>query len=351
MMSSTQPIAPWRATCIQMPSQLAARADSPTAARSIIDANVQRAVKLVTEACESQHPPRLVVLPEFAFQGPPHRATVQEWIEKACDSIPGRATAPLQRLAERYRIYIAGNLFERDVRWPGRFFNSCFLIDPRGEVILRYRRINTALWPSPHDFMDDYFAEYGVEGTFPVVDTELGRLAVIACGEIAVPEVSRAFMLRGAEVLLHPTNDEMSAGQEAAKTARAAENMMYVISANVAGPIGFSWDGKVPGGRSRIVDFRGETVAYRQDADETFTVSSLIDVEAQRRARNDLGLGNALLRARWEMYRPLLRDVTCYPPNAFAAQPMTNSAQTQETSAAALQTLLTTGVVRRPATP
>src|SRR4029453_11064416 len=106
------------------------------------------------------------------------------WIDKACDTIPGRATAPLQALAAHNRIYIAGNLFERDPRWPGRFFNSCFLIDPRGEVILRYRRINTALWPSPHDFMNEYLAEYGVEGTFPVVDTELGKLAVIACGEI-----------------------------------------------------------------------------------------------------------------------------------------------------------------------
>ncbi|RVA18479.1 amidohydrolase, partial [Mesorhizobium sp. M7D.F.Ca.US.004.03.1.1] len=43
--------------------------------------------------------------------------------------------------------------------------------------------------------MDDYLKELGDEGAFPVVDTELGRLALIACGEISVPEVARVFMM------------------------------------------------------------------------------------------------------------------------------------------------------------
>ena len=335
---------PWRATCIQMPSALAAKAQTPEQAQAIIAGNLAKAVELIAQACDSAQPPQLVVLPEFALQGPPHQHGIADWLELACGTIPGPMTAPLQKIAAERGIFVAGNLFERDERWPGRFFNTCFLIDDSGEVILRYRRINTAMWPSPHDFMDDYFAEYGVEGTFPVVDTRLGRLALIACGEISVPEVVRAFMLRGAEVLVHPTNEELSPGQEAAKIARAAENMMYVVSANVSGGIGFSYDGSVPGGRSRIIDFRGGTMAYQADAETSTAVSAEIDVEALRSARRDLGLGNTLLRNRWEMYRPLMASASFYPPNQFLQAPMPDSAATRPIAQAALQNLVKAGV-------
>jgi predicted amidohydrolase len=334
-----------------MKSVPVARCADKASAWALIDENVARALRAIEAACEGPVAPRLVVLPEFAFQGPPHAVPLPRWIEMACDTIPGTITQRLQELAARRRVFIAGNLFEHDSRWPGRFFNSCFLIDSSGTVRLRYRRINTALWPSPHDFMDAYLAEYGMEGTFPVADTELGRLAVIACGEIAVPEVSRAFMLRGAEVLLHPTNEELSPGQEAAKIARAAENMMYLVSANVAGPIGFSLDGSVPGGRSRIVDFRGVTLDYEPGADETTRVSALIDVESLRAARRDVGLGNTLLRSRWEMYWPLFKDAAFYPPNRFLTLPMAQSAQTQPVAAAALANLLDAGVAVAAAQP
>lgn len=334
----------WRATCIQMPGELASPR-SVDEAPAVIQRNLATALRLIGQACDSDTPPRLVVLPEFALQGPPHGETIGSWLEKACGPIPGPMTQPLQQLAAERKIYIAGNLFESDARWPGRFFNTCFLIDDSGEVILRYRRINTALWPSPHDFMDDYLAEYGIEGTFPVVDTPLGRLALIACGEISVPEVVRAFMLRGAEVLIHPTNEELSPGQEAAKIARASENMMYVVSANIADGIGFSLDGSVKGGRSRIIDYRGATVAYQAEAVESVTTSALIDVEALRAARRDLGLANTLLRGRWEMYQPLFAAAAVYPPNGFLAEPMREASATRPLAEAALQNLKNYGAV------
>jgi predicted amidohydrolase len=341
-------IKPWRATCIQMRSRLATKAPDRAAAWSIITENLDRAATMIEAVCTGHEPPKLVVLPEFGLQGPPHGGTVTDWIDKACYSIPGPITAPLQALAVKHGIYIGANQFESDGVWPGRFFNCCFLIDPRGEVILRFRRINTASWPSPHDFMDAYFAHYGVEGTFPVVDTELGRLAMIACGELAVPEVARVFMMRGAEVILHPTNEDKSPGQEAAKIARAAENMVYLVSANVAGGIGFSADGSVLGGRSHIIDYRGRTLAFEADAEESARVSAPIDIEALRAARRDLGMGNTLLRTRWEMYRSFFSTATVYPPNQFLATPMTNADLTKTAAETALRKLMTAGVIAAP---
>ncbi len=152
------PIAPWRATSIQIRSERATQAADNAEAKAVLGRNMERLLGLITEACKSAERPDLVVFPEFALSGPPLGMPVPQWIERACSSIPGPLTAPLQALAAKLGIYISGNLFEAPPEWPGRYFNSSFLIDRKGEIILNYRRINTAAFPSPHDFMTDYLA-------------------------------------------------------------------------------------------------------------------------------------------------------------------------------------------------
>lgn len=323
-------IRPWRATSIQMRSERACQAPSDAAAALVIDRNVERLVGLIEAACASSEKPDLVVFPEFVMQGPPLHMGVAEWIKRACFAIPGPLTEPLQELAKREKIFIAGNMFEAPPEWPGRYFNSSFLIDNKGEIILNYRRVNTAAFPSVHDFMTDYMKATPQEQVFPVVDTELGRLALIPCGEINVPEVARVMMMQGAEVILHPTNSKRTDAQEAAKLSRVAENMTYLVSANVAGPIGFSPDNSIPGGRSHIIDHHGNTMAFQEDAEESISVSAIIDIEALRRdRRTDTGLANPLLRARYEMYVPYYSGAKFYPPDHFLATPMADTAETK----------------------
>jgi len=340
------PIEPWRATCIQMASIVASDAPDHDAAWQIIKLNLDKATALIEQACASDTPPRLVVLPEFVFQGPPRTTPVSRWIERACATIPGPITEPLAALARRFDIYIAGNHFEVDPRWPDRYFNSSFLLDPRGEVILRYRRINTASWTSPHDILDIYREAYGEEGIFPVADTELGRLAIFPCGEIQSPELSRVFMMRGAEVLLHPSNEPITLRAESAKICRASENMCYLISTNVAGGIGFSVGGVEQGGHSQIIDHLGNRIAYETDPGETTAVSAMIDVEALRRARRDTGMGNNLLRSRWEMYKDYYAGAEFYPPNALADSAFETMDEFRPIHEVALANLTRAGVLR-----
>jgi predicted amidohydrolase len=339
-------IEPWRATCIQTVSKLAVRAPDRDSAWAIIDENIAHALALIEAATQGTDPPKLIVLPEFALQGPPHGLPAANWIERACCTIPGRISAPLQDLARRARIYVAAHQFESDPQWPGRYFNTSFLIAPTGAIILRYRRVNTAAFPSPHDFMDAYLARYTMAEIFPVADTELGRLALIPCGEINVPEVARVLMMQGAEVILHSTNSPRRPAQEAAKIVRAAENMVYIVSANVAEGIGFSWDGSVRGGRSHIIDYLGRTLAYEDGAEETTSVSARIDIEALRAARKqDTGTANPLLRARWEMYRPFFAAAAFYPPNSFLHAPMPDAAAAKPALAASLRNMAKAGVI------
>ncbi|MDR3471145.1 MAG: nitrilase-related carbon-nitrogen hydrolase [Devosia sp.] len=320
----------WRATSIQMRSERASQAPNDAAAKAVIQRNVDRLVGLIEKACASDTKPDLVVFPEFALQGPPLHMKVRDWIARACSAIPGPLTAPLQALAKREKIFIAGNMFEAPPEWPGRYFNSSFLIDRNGEVIANYRRLNTAAFPSVHDFMSAYLDVTPEEKVFPVVDTELGRLCLIPCGEINIPEAARVMMMQGAEVILHPTNSLRTERQEAAKLVRCTENMMYLISANVAGPIGFSPDNKELGGRSHILDHHGKTLAFQEDAEESIGVTAIIDIEQLRRDRRaDAGLSNTLLRARYEMYVPYYAAARFYPPNYFLDAPMADVAETR----------------------
>ncbi|MDB5589065.1 MAG: putative amidohydrolase [Devosia sp.] len=334
------PIPPWRATSIQMRSERASQAASDAEATVVIQRNVDRLIGLIEQACASDEKPALVVFPEFAMQGPPLHMGVQDWIKRACSSIPGPLTEPLQDLAKREKIFIAGNLFEAPPEWPGRYFNSSFLIDPSGEIVLNYRRVNTAAFPSVHDFMSDYMAATPQDKVFPVVDTALGRLCLVPCGEISVPEVSRVMMMQGAEVILHPTNSKRTDAQEAAKLTRVAENMVYLVSANVAGPIGFSPDNSIFGGRSHIIDHHGNTLAFQDDAGESVAVSAIIDIEALRCDRRiDTGLSNPLLRARYEMYVPYYSGAHFYPPDHFRDAPMTDTAEVRAALAIARQNM------------
>jgi predicted amidohydrolase len=337
-------ITPWRATCIQIDSKVASNATTKEETWAIIQANLANAIAKIEAACTGPTPPKLVVLPEFAFQGPPRATPVSQWIERACATIPGPITDRLGEVARRFGIYIAGNHFEVDPRWPDRYFNSSFLLDPKGEVILRYRRINTASWTSPHDILEQYREAYGEDGIFPVVETELGRMAIFPCGEVAVPELSRVFMLRGAEILLHPSNEPANARADAAKVCRAAENMCYLISTNISGSIGFSDTER--GGHSQIVDYNGNYVAFEKSDAESIACSALIDVDALQAARRDTNMGNGLLRSRLHMYRSYYETAELYPANELATSPIETAADLAPVHKKAIENAEKAGILR-----
>ncbi len=337
-------VKPWRATCIQMDSKIASNTKTREEAWRIIEENLAEAIRLIDAACSSAEPPKLVVLPEFVFQGPPRATPVSEWIERACTTIPGPITDRLADVARKHHIYIAGNHFEVDPRWPDRYFNSSLLLDPKGEIILRYRRINTASWTSPHDILSQYREAYGEDGIFPVVDTELGRLAIFPCGEVAVPELSRVFMMRGAEVLLHPSNEPANARADAAKICRAAENMCYLISTNVSGQIGFSDAER--GGHSQIVDFNGNYAAFESSDAESLSATAIIDIAALQAARRDTNMGNALLRTRWEMYRDYFAAAEAYPADALDKRAFETYSELSAVQDKALSNLIAARIIR-----
>ncbi|MBD1856962.1 MULTISPECIES: nitrilase-related carbon-nitrogen hydrolase [Leptolyngbya] len=263
---------------------------------------------------------RLIVLPEYFLTGFPLGESLEDWAEKACLEMAGAEYEALGKIAQTHRIFLAGNAYEVDPHFPGLYFQTCFVLDPSGSIVLRYRRLNSLFAPTPHDVWDRYLDQYGLEGVFPVAQTEIGNLAAVASDEILFPEVSRCLAMRGAEVLLHPTSEiygQARAPKEAAKISRAVENMMYVISANTAGiadsPIPIS---SVDGG-SKVVDYRGLVLA-ETGAGESMAAFAEVDLTALRRYRRQPGLGNLLSRQRFDAYVESYQNAEFYPKNTMA---------------------------------
>lgn len=181
--------------------------------------------------------------------------------------MPGAAEQRFIAAARRNRLWlIAGSIFERV---GDRVFNTASVIDPRGEIVCRYRK------------MFPFFPyEKGVTpgNEFCVFDVpDVGRFGVSICYDMWFPETTRTLAWMGAEVILHPTMTNTIDRDVELSIARAnaAINQCYFVDINVAGDLGF--------GRSGIYGPGGEILYQAGSGRETLAVE--LDLEAVRSAR------------------------------------------------------------------
>lgn len=262
---------------------------------------------------------KLVVLPEYFLTSYPQGETIAGWADKAALDIDGPEYAALAKIAQDNKIFLGGNAYETDQHFPGYYFQTCFVIDPSGNVVLRYRRLNSMFAPTPHDVWDRYLDLYGADSIFPVANTEIGKLAAIASEEILYPEIARCFALRGAEVFIHPTSEAGSARQtfkDIGKLARALENMAYVVSANTGGLRDIDLPEDAGNGCSKIIDFRG-TILKEAGWGESSNASAEIDLHALRRERRKPGMNNFLSRQRTDAFANTYAQYNVQAANAL----------------------------------
>ncbi len=240
---------------------------------------------------------RLIVLPEFFLTGPvsPLGNRLGHLATDIGVQLDGPEIAQVADFAKAHRVFMAGGVFEYDPQWPNRFFNTAFILDDRGELILRYRKIHCGdvmgFLPdtTPGSVFSAFVERYGYESLYPVVDTVLGRLAATICFDMNFPETYRELARRGAEVILHPTSEPHNRGRrgwDIGRHVRAFENTAYVLSAGHGG----EWVGdNAPEstrarGYSKIVNFDGSLQAVVDTAGRA-PLAGNIDLAALRRAR------------------------------------------------------------------
>jgi predicted amidohydrolase len=235
---------------------------------------------------------RLALFPEFCFSGAGYR-NVPDMLGAAV-TLPGPEMARLQQFARDNSIWCAAQFLEADPQFPGRAFNTAILLDDRGDLVLKHRKLQCVdimgALPdtTPGSIYDDYVAAYGIESLYAIADTPLGKLGLIVCFEINLPEIVRAMAREGVEVILHLTAEGYGCDRamwQAQRRKRAFENQAYLLSSNQAWDVARK-DLFVPYGESQFIDFRGRE-RDRLAANGPGMLIASLDLAALRAARRD----------------------------------------------------------------
>src|SRR6266481_4116980 len=144
---------------------------------------------------------------------------------------PGPYSGPMEndaldRVRERARarrVWVSAGRLEHGAL-PDTYHIAHLMIDDQGEIRARYRHV------LPGDEL-------------MTADAPFGRIGLLICSELFVPELSRILMLRGADLIVAPgggvhgpTRTRLQETWRAVARARAAENLLYVaVTQNLFG--------------------------------------------------------------------------------------------------------------------
>ncbi|RYU79042.1 carbon-nitrogen hydrolase family protein [Hymenobacter persicinus] len=151
--------------------------------------NLERAARMIEQA--AQQGCDIVLLPETLDFAWTHPSALTE-----AQPIPGAFSDQLCQQALRYSIYVCAGLTERR---HGRNYNAAILINPQGEIIVTYHKINLLTVEQPF---------YAVGQTLNVVDTPLGKIGVNICADNYLDGLAIGHTLArmGAEFILAPAS-------------------------------------------------------------------------------------------------------------------------------------------------
>jgi len=217
----------------------------------------------------------------------------------AAEPMPGAAEDAFRRVARDNNVWLVpGSLFESN---GGRVYNTTPVIDPRGNVVTRYRK----MFPfAPYEqgvTPGDAFAVFEVPG--------VGKFGISICYDIWFPEHARTLAWMGAEVILNPslTNTIDRDLELALVRATAAQNQCYVFNVNGAGRAGF--------GRSIVCGPGGDVLHQASSAREVFALELDLDVVTRTRERGWHGLG--------QVVKSFRDNTVSFPPYAESARSAT----------------------------
>jgi len=168
----------------------------------------------------------LIILPELWNIG---FLSYDRYIPDAEDN-DGVTLRMLRELAKEISAHIhTGSFVEKD---GDRYFNSSYILSPRGEMLANYRKLHLFGYESRE-------AQMLSRGDRVVVaDTPLGKLGMATCYDIRFPEGFRRMVDLGAEVFLvcaawpYPRLEHWLM----LNRVRALENQSFLVSANSVGP-------------------------------------------------------------------------------------------------------------------
>lgn len=228
--------------------------------------NINRAVKRIEQAAKNHAD--IVLLPEAMDLGWTHSSAKSE-----AKAIPEGSTFKiLAKAAEKNNIYVCAGIIEKD---GNRIYNSAVLINRKGELILKHRKINEL--DIAHDL-------YDLGDGINVCETEFGTIGVLICADANSKDymLARSMGYMGADMILLPSSwavppdydnvKEPYGGMwnEAFKTVCKEFNLNIVAVSNVGKIVDGPWKNWDCIGNSMLVENGGQPTSvlpYGENAD------------------------------------------------------------------------------------
>ncbi len=160
------------------------------------------------------------------------------------EPVPGPSTEFLGSIARQFNIYIVAGILERA---GPVIYNTAVLIDREGKLAGKYRKVSL-----PREEI-----EGGITpgNSYPVFDTDFGRIGMMICWDLQFPEVARQLAVQGAEVILMP----IWGGNQTLASARAIENQVWLVTSSYNMKTG-------------VFDMEGELIAEANEQDPVAVV-------------------------------------------------------------------------------
>ncbi|HLK57095.1 MAG TPA: carbon-nitrogen hydrolase family protein, partial [Chthonomonadaceae bacterium] len=134
----------------------------------------------------------LVVFPECALSGYVYESAAEAL--PAAETAPGETSEAFAAACRRLQCYAIVGLLEREGE---TLYNSAFVVGPAG-LIACYRKCHL-----PVLGIDRYV---GKGDALPIIELPFARIGILICYDVRFPEAARSLALRGADVLIVPTN-------------------------------------------------------------------------------------------------------------------------------------------------
>ena len=155
-------------------------------------ANFRRLQTLLAD-CLPRERPDLVCLPECTLTG---YLFTEEDFARFAEPVPGASTRRMAELAAQWGVFLCFGLLERTAEGV---YNTALLLNPAGEIVLKYRKINEkppfqpVRIANPHD----------ERNTIPFYEAPWGRVSILICGDLFSEAVVRQ-LPAGLDYLLVP---------------------------------------------------------------------------------------------------------------------------------------------------
>lgn len=268
--------------------------------------NIKKMEQFVHQTMQEHPQTQMIVFPETIVTGIEGDPSIFEDMAETIQD--GESILAMSKLAKQYGVYILYGYAQRDEVDPKVIYNSIAVIANDGSVMGNYHKVHLFAPAETWNRAGD---------TYPIFETDFGKIGIIVCWDVAFPEIARIYALKGADLLVVCSNwEDPFDGEVFDEThlntheedwdlmcrARAFDNTLPLVASNRVGNDGgvLSWFG-----RSKIIDARGKIIHALDTRDEGILYG---EVDLDQSARLRKSYYTFLQDRRPETYEELVKE-------------------------------------------